>query len=136
MIDIDTSSKKEQRKFGLVMAVAISVLGLVRYAFHGFAQFPLWFFMVAAIFALLGLIAPRALRPVLAGWIKFAIALNWLMTRVLLGIAFFLMITPVRFIIHFFGEDPLKRKWLPDAPTYWEEPEEQPEDFDRYRNQF
>ncbi len=136
MIEIDTSSKKEQRKFGLVIATAIAVLGLLRYAFHGFAPFPLWFFIVAAFFALMGLIAPRVLRPALVVWLKFALALNWFMTRLLLGIAFYLMISPVRLIIRIFGEDPLKRQWLPGAPTYWEEPEEQPEEFDRYRNQF
>jgi hypothetical protein len=136
MIDIDTSSKKEQRKFGLLMAAAITVLGLLRYALHGFAQFPVGFFGVALLFAILGLIAPRVLQPALVGWLKFAIALNWVMTRLLLGFAFYLMFTPVRFIIRIFGEDPLKRQWLPGASSYWEEPEEQPDDFERYRNQF
>lgn len=136
MIDIDTSSKKEQRKFGLVMAAAIVVLGLLRYALHGFSQFPLWFFVVAAIFAGFGLLWPRGLKPVFIGWIKFALVLNWIVTHLLLTIVYFLIIVPMGIVMRLFSEDPLKRKWLPKNESYWEMPEEQPEDFERYRNQF
>ena len=136
MIDIDTSSKSEQRKFGLVMAAAIAVLGLVRYAFHGFQQFPLWFFIVAALFAGFGLLCPRALKPVLIVWLKFALVLNWIVTHVLLTIVYFCVIIPMGIAMRLFSEDPLKRNWLPAGESYWEAPEEQPEEFDRYRNQF
>jgi hypothetical protein len=46
------------------------------------------------------------------------------------------MITPARFLNQIFGSDPLKRAWMQDADTYWEDPEEQPTDRERYRNQF
>ncbi len=136
MIDIDTSSKSEQRKFGIVMGIAISVLGLIRFALHGFEHIPTNFFIVAAVFFLLGLIVPKVLQPIFVIWMKFALALNWVMTRVLLTLAFYLMITPVRVLVQIFSEDPLKRQWPPVGESFWEEPEEQPEEFDRYRNQF
>lgn len=132
----DTSSKKEQRKFGLVMAVAIAALGIIRWAWHGFAHSPFYFLAVAAVFLLLGLVAPRALKPVFVAWIKFAIVLNWIMVRLFLTLAFYLMFTPVRLIINFFSEDPLKRQWLPPDQSYWEEPEKQPQELRDYRNQF
>ena len=135
-MNVDTSSKSEQRKFGIVMAVAITVLGLIRWAVHGFEHLPLYFFAVAAAFLVLGLAMPIALKPIFIVWMKFAMVLNWLITRIFLTISFYLMITPVRFLVWLFSEDPLKRKWLPDADTYWEAPEEQPEEFERYRNQF
>jgi hypothetical protein len=136
MMHIDTSSRSEQRKFGLVMAVAIAALGVLRWAIHGFAHFPLYFFVVAAVFAGLGLLFPRALKPVFVVWMKFAEGMNWVMTRLLLGIAFYVMITPTRLLIRLFGEDPLKRDWHPDADTYWEDAEEQPAELERYLNQF
>lgn len=136
MIDIDTSSPAEQRKFGMVMAVAIIALGLLRYIFRGFEQFPLWFFIVAAVFGGLGLLWPRALKPVFIAWMKFALVLNWIVTHFLLTVVFFCIIVPMGIAMRLFGEDPLKRKWLPQNDSYWEEPEEQPEEFDRYRNQF
>ncbi len=136
MLDINTSSKTEQRKFGLVMAAAIVVLGLIRFALRGFAQFPVWFFVVAAVFAILGLLLPRALKPVLIVWLKFAILLNWVMTHLLLTIVYLVIIAPMGMIMRLFSEDPLKRARLPQEQSYWETPEEQPKEFARYRDQF
>jgi len=93
-------------------------------------------FYVALAFLATGLAVPRVLRPILVVWLKFSLALNWVMTRVLLTVAFFGMIVPTRVIIRLFSDDPLNRKWDPEATTYWEEAEEQPSDFRRYFNQF
>ncbi len=132
----DTSDKNEQRKFGIVMAVAIAVIGLIRWAIHHFQHLPVWFFYVAAAFLIVGLVLPKALQPIFYLWMKFSLALNWLMTRVLLTVAYFLFILPARIALALARKDPLKQAWLPDAPTYWEEPEEQPAELDRYFNQF
>jgi hypothetical protein len=134
--DIDTSDKGEQRKFGIVMAIAITVIGVIRWGLGGFAVFPTYFFAVAGVFLVLGVAVPVALQPAFFAWMKLAVVLNWIMTRVLLGLAFYVMITPARVIIAIFGDDPLKREYLPEGETYWEEAEEQPEEFDRYRNQY
>ena len=109
-MELDTSSKKEQRKFGLVMAAAIIIIGLIRWGLHGGAL-PWRFFYVAAAFLALGIILPRLLQPVLIVWLKFGLAMNWVMTRVLLTLAFFLMIVPVRVILRLTGHDPLNRRW-------------------------
>ena len=136
MLDINTKDKKEQRKFGIVMAVAFAVLGLIRYAIHGFHVFPVNFMIVAVAFLALGLVIPKALQPVFWAWIKFAIGVNWVMTRVLLTVSFFGMIVPASVLIRLFGDDPLNRKWKQPGESYWEDPEEQPAEFERYLNQF
>ena len=140
MLDIDTSSKTEQRKFGLVMAAAIVILGLlrgtIRFALHGAFANPLWFFVVAAPFLALGLLWPRGLKPVFVAWIKFALVLNWVITHLLLTVFFFLIVVPMGLCMRLFSKDPLKRKWLPASETYWEPAEEQPEELERYRHLF
>jgi hypothetical protein len=135
-LDIDTSSRSEQRKFGLVMAAAIVVIGLLRWLIHGFAVFPSYFFIVAAVFLVAGLAFPKALQPVFVVWIKIAEGMNWVMTRVMLGIAFYVLITPIRLLVLCFGDDPLKRAWLPNAPGYWEDAEKTLTDPESFRNQF
>lgn len=135
-MELNIRDKKEQRKFGLVMCVAISILGLIRWAIHGFGPVPWGFFSVAAVFGVLGLLAPKVLQPIFWAWMKFSIGINWVMTRILLTISFITLIVPVRFIFLIKGDDPLKRKWDPDRESYWEEPEDQPEQFDRYLDQF
>jgi len=141
MDQIDTSDRTQQRNFGIVMAVAIPVLGLVRWGVHWWRSgempdFPVWFLVVGAAFLVVGVVAPPVLRPLLIAWLKLAEVLNWVITRVLLALAFFLLITPARLLVSLFSDDPLKREWDPEADTYWDEPDEQPEEFDRYLNQF
>lgn len=140
MLDIDTSSRTEQRKFGLVMAAAFAVLGLlraaIRFLLHGTFANPFWFFVIALPFLVLGAFWPKGLKPVFVVWIKFSLVLNWIVTHVLLTVMYFLIILPMGLAMRLFSEDPLKRRWLSAAESYWEEPEEQPEEFERYRNQF
>lgn len=136
MIEINTSDKNEQRKFGLVMGAAIAIIGGIRFCLQGFEEVPVRFFVIAALFTALGLLAPKLLQPVFWVWMKLAMVLNWVMTRIFLAFAFYCVITPTRFFVMIFGDDPLKRAWLPKTASYWEEPEAQPNDLDSYKNQF
>ncbi|MFP4173581.1 MAG: SxtJ family membrane protein [Candidatus Hydrogenedentota bacterium] len=132
--NMDYYDRRQQRNFGLVMAGAFCVLALIRWWWE--AAFPPILFGIATAFLVIGLVAPRALTPVFIAWMKLAIGLNWVITYILLTVVFVLMITPVGLVRQIFAEDPLKRKWLPNAITYWEKPEGQPAEFDRYKNQF
>jgi hypothetical protein len=141
MLDIDVTDRGEQRKFGLVMAAAFGVLTLIRWGIHRWLAGewgPPSFILlgIGAVFAVLALAAPRTLEPIFWAWIRFALGVNWVMTRVLLTLVFFLMIVPTRVLVRLFSDDPLKRKWLPESDTYWEEPEEQPEEPERYLDQY
>jgi hypothetical protein len=139
MIDIDTSDKNEQRKFGLLVGGVFGLIGLVRWGLHtwrGEDYFPTYLAVLAGVLIFFGVVWPKALQPIFVAWMKLAVVLNWIMTRLFLTIAFYGMITPVRFLIQRFGEDPLKRALLPPGATYWEAPEEQPADFNRYRKQY
>lgn len=133
-MDIDASDRKQQRNFGLLLAVALPLIGGVRWWLTGRPQWP--FFAVAAVFLVLGLVLPGVLRPILWVWLKLGYALNWVMTRVLLTLAFVVLITPARVLVSLFSEDPLKRTWDPEAETYWEDAEDQPTELARYRDQF
>ena len=131
----DATKRKEQRKFGLLMATVLGAIGLFRWWRHG-GEAPTWLFAAALGLAVLGIVFPRVLRWPLYLWLKFALALNWVMTRILLALAFACLISPTRVLVQLFSEDPLKRAWDPDAPTYWEDPDEHPDELDRYLNQF
>ncbi|HOQ90210.1 MAG TPA: SxtJ family membrane protein [Candidatus Hydrogenedentes bacterium] len=139
MIDIDTSSRSEQRKFGLVMAAAIAALGFLRSAWHHglwHMAMPWGFLAVAAVFAGLGLAAPGLLRPVLVVWIRFAEALNWLVTRILLTVVFVFLLTPMGIWSRLRGHDPLKRGFLPPDQSYWEPPEAVDTSLEGFRKQY
>jgi hypothetical protein len=136
MLHIDTSDRKEQRKFGVVVGIAFLLFGLLRWWLHNFEHIPVVFFSLGGVLITLGLVAPPLLKPVFIAWMKLAIVLNWIMTRVFLSVAFYLMITPARWMIHYFGEDPLKRAYLPESETYWEKPDYQPRTREEFRRMF
>jgi hypothetical protein len=137
MVKLDTGSRVEQRKFGLLMAGAFCLLGLLRWAIHHFDVFPVKFFVVAVVFGVLGLAAPRVLQPVFVVWMKFAEVLNWVMTRVFLTVTWYLILTPTSLVMRLGRkEDAMKRAWLPAEATYWEEAEEMGEGVESFKNQF
>jgi len=142
MHDTDTKDPKEQRKFGLIMAAAIAILGFVRYSFHWWRlghmpeALPWAFFAVAALFAVTGLVLPGVLQPIMVAWFAFGRVLNKVMTAILLTMVFFLTMAPIGLCMRAFGADKLKRRWDRDAATYWEEPDLQPDKLEDYYNQY
>lgn len=142
---IDYDSPRENRNFGLVMAVAFPVLGFVQQLFHllfGFGDghfgIPHWgFFALGGAFLLPAVTFPKVLKPIFYLWMQLAFAINFVVTHVLLTVVFLLMLSPMRFLFRVLGgKDPLRRNWDSTAESYWEEPEDQPEEFARYKDQF
>jgi hypothetical protein len=65
---------------------------------------------VGAVLALAGLVIPGRLGPVYRGWMGFAHALSRVTTPVFMGVVFFLVITPVGWLMRLFGKRPLAHK--------------------------
>ena len=90
-------SPQELRKFGLVMMGAFGLLGALAWWKDGWTA-P-YLLGLAAFFGVMGLIAPRALRPIEKAWMKLALVLSAVMTRVILTLAFVLVITPFGLVL-------------------------------------
>ena len=79
---------------------------------------------IGAILVVLGLTAPKLLKYPSALWWKFALALGYVNARIILSIAFFLMLTPLAIIWKLIGKDPLMRRraqwpgWSPYPERY------------------
>ena len=122
-IDVPTTAtdpeerQRTLRKFGLVMAVAFGVIGGL-WAWRG-RLFAPYLLTIAAAFLVLGLALPRALGPFERVWMKFAVVLAAVMTRVILTLSFILAITPVGLLRRLFGGDSLGLRPDPDATSYW-----------------
>jgi hypothetical protein len=68
---------------------------------------------------LLGLAAPRVLKPVYLAWMALAFTLGLILTTVLLTVLFFAMITPISLVARVLGKDFLSLRLDAEAPTYW-----------------
>ena len=65
----------------------------------------------------------------------FAHVLAWFNTRLILGLLYYVVMTPLGFVMRVFGHDPLRKRRRP-APSYWDLREETPVDPERYRKQY
>ena len=109
------------RRFGRTVGLVFLLLGGVVLWRRGGALTPLPVTLlgVGAVLVLLGLAAPVALRGVYRTWMLVAFALGFVMTRVLLTVVFFGLVTPLGLVRRALGHDPMSRRPAPDAPTYW-----------------
>jgi len=111
-------SKKSLRNFGLLVGGIFFLLGL--WIYHR-SQSPLGivFIVIGALLLLFGLVFPNSLSQVYKIWMGLAFALGWLMSRVLLSILFYFVITPIGFVAKVVGKDFLDINYKIKRKSYW-----------------
>jgi hypothetical protein len=82
-----------------------------------------------------GLIRPRAIRPLFVCCMLVSFPIGWLVARLLLAAIFYGVFTPVALLFKLVGRDVLARQPRPDQSTYWE-PKPMPSDMAGYLRQF
>ena len=115
---------RELRRFGLLVGAIFAVIALLPVLFRGDDPRG-WAVFIAGGLIMLGLTLPRALAPVYRGWMWVGHILGQFNTRLLLGLVYFLMMTPTGMVMRLVGRDPLDRR-LKDRPSYWVERNRQP----------
>jgi len=110
----------EYRQFGLMFGAIIIVLFGLFFPWLFSANFPVWPWAVGGIFVLWALVLPYSLRLVYGPWMRFAMVLGFINTRLLLGLTFFLLFVPVAIFFRISGKDPLNRKvYGGKMESYW-----------------
>jgi membrane-bound ClpP family serine protease len=111
-------SKKDLRKFGLTVGIVLlAIAGLLLW--KGKASYPV-FGIIGGLLVIAGLLFPIILRPLNKVWMTLAILMGWVMTRVILTILFFIVLTPLKFLAKLFGKDFLDLKIDKARDSYWE----------------
>jgi len=120
VIDIDEHdavSVGSERSFGIVFSVVFALIGLWP-LIHG-AQPRWWAIAVAAVFLSAGLLFPLVLKPLNIIWFKFGMLLGRIVGPIVMGLIFFIAVTPTALIFKLRRKDLLKLAQDPDARTYW-----------------
>lgn len=121
------------RSFGFVIAAVLIVISLWPLIFHGGPP-RLWPIIPAVPLAALAAIYPKALSPLNRLWFHFGNLLGKIITPIVMGIIFFLTVTPIGLIRRIRHPDPLKQRFEPTQETYWiDRTDEKPEDFSMRR---
>jgi Saxitoxin biosynthesis operon protein SxtJ len=128
------SSKRELRKFGLTVGPALLALGAIS-AWRGHVIAPRVLWILGILLLVPGLVAPMILGPVYHAWMAFAEVLGTFNTRLILGLLFYLVFTPVGFVMRLF-RDPMTRSLRDGAQSHWVRRKLEPVDRARYEQQF
>ena len=115
---LDTSSK-EIRKFGLVIAIALGVIGSFVYFKSGNFDVAGWFWGIGLLFLILGFILPSVLRPIYRIWMLLAYFIGGIVSRVILTVLFYVVLTPIGLVLRLFGKDILDEKFDKRRESYW-----------------
>ncbi|MGA8264863.1 MAG: SxtJ family membrane protein [Ignavibacteriaceae bacterium] len=125
-------SKKDLRKFGLTVGIVLLIIAAFIF-WKGKGSYPV-FGVIGSILVIAGLLFPVILGPLNKVWMTLAILMGWVMTRVILTILFFIVLTPLRFIAKIFGKEFLDLKIDKTRKSYWEireRKEMKPLDYER-----
>ena len=74
---------------------------------------------LGALSAVLSLVYPKANLPIYRGITILAYPIGFVLSYVLMGTLFYLIIAPIGLLLRAFGKDPMERRILPEATTYW-----------------
>ena len=113
----DGPKSGSERSFGIVFAVVFTIIGL--WPLWDGGPFRLWALAGAGIFLAAGLFFPALLRPFNRLWFNFGMALHNIVNPLVMGLLFYLTVTPIALIMRVTGKDPLNRKFDPQAKSYW-----------------
>lgn len=116
--DIPELDASGLRGFALTTSAILSALFglLIPWVFD--FPFPAWPWVVAAVLASWGLAAPTTLRPVYRGWMRFGSVMSRITTPLILGIIFYLVITPVAVFFRITGRNAMPGTFDSEATTY------------------
>lgn len=122
------------RWFAAIWLACFVGLGCMEWFLHANGTGAIALVFVALLIGPLGLIYPAAIRGVFVSSLVITFPLGWLISRLLLGIVFYCLFTPLGLFFRLVGRDPLGRHLQPGAASYWS-PKPQPEGIRSYFHQ-
>jgi multisubunit Na+/H+ antiporter MnhG subunit len=111
------SETKHLRSFGLIVGGIFTLIG-VWPALWRSQPLRLWSCVLGGVLMVLALAWPRSLTQVYRVWMRVGEVLGWINTRLILGMLFYLLFTPMGVYMRLRGQDPMRRTLVPEAESY------------------
>ena len=113
MDDIKISSN---RSFGIVFFIVFLLIALYPLTYSQDIRF--WSVIISIIFLVLGLFNSKILTPLNKLWFRFGIFLGKIISPIIMGIIFFLVVTPIGLLMRLLGKDLINLKYN-NNKSYW-----------------
>ena len=109
--------QSSNRSFGILFFIVFLIISLWPLKSGHNPNFYLLF--ASVIFLILGALNSKLLTPLNKAWIKFGEILGLIIAPIVMGLVYFVILTPVSLIVRLFGKDLLGLKFLKESKTYW-----------------
>jgi len=113
---MDDFKISSNRSFGIVFFVVFLLIALYPLTYSG--ETFVWSAIISFIFLVLGLLNSKILTPLNKLWFKFGIFLGKIISPIIMGIIFFVVVTPTGIILRLLGKDVLNLKYNKNK-SYW-----------------
>ena len=113
MDDVKISSN---RSFGLVFFIVFLLIAF--YPLINQGEIRIWSALISLLFLILGIINSKILTPLNKAWFKFGIFLGKIISPIVMGVIFFLVVTPIAFLMRILKKDLLNLKYNKNS-SYW-----------------
>ena len=113
--------KDTNRSFGILFFIVFSIISIWPILSGG--ELRLWSFIVAIIFLIMGITKSRFLTPFNIAWIKFGELLGVIISPLIMGLVYFLVVLPIGILMRVLGKDLLSLKFNKNIETYWNKKE-------------
>lgn len=129
------AEKREIKKFGMGLTVLLCLIG--GWQLHkGHVDIYRFFFGFAGIIIVLSFFAPIILKPLYKVLTTVGHAIGWVNTRILLGIIFYVIFTPIGILSRLLRKDLLDKRLNKDAKSYWNEKDKGVFTKEQYERQY
>jgi len=113
--------KDTNRSFGILFFIVFSIISIWPILSGG--ELRLWSFIVAIIFLIMGITKSRFLTPLNIAWVKFGELLGVIISPLIMGLVYFLVLLPIGILMRVLGKDLLSLKFNKNIETYWNKKE-------------
>ena len=104
------------RSFGIVFFIVFLIISI--YPLLNNENIRIWSLVISIIFLVLGLLNSKILNPLNLAWVKFGEILGRIIAPIVMGIVYFLIITPIGLFMRIIGKDLLGIKFS-ENKSYW-----------------
>jgi uncharacterized membrane protein len=105
------------RSFGIVFFIVFVLIAI--YPIINQGELRIWSLIISLFFLVLGLFNSKILTPLNKLWFKFGLFLGKIISPIIMGIIFFLVVTPIGLLMSLFGKDVLNLKLNKNKSSYW-----------------
>ncbi len=113
---MDELKISSNRSFGIVFFIVFFLIAVYPLLDNG--QLRIWALIISVFFLVLGLLNSRILYPLNKLWFKFGIFLGTIISPLVMGIIFFIVVTPIGLLMRLLGKDLINLKYNNNI-SYW-----------------